>query len=533
GKHAIVPLYGNNVEIFARKAVQKEFGTGVVMVCSYGDFSDVQWFRELRLKPEDAVDLEGKLTNIAGKYAGMSVKKARAAALADLKASGLLVKQEDTNHRTPTCERSKDPIEIIALKEWYVKQVHALDALRKMADKIIFHQPQHKQSLLDWIDSITINWPISRRRYYHTEIPVWYCEKCGKPFTPPPGRYYQPWKEKPPFKKCECGGTSFRGEEKTFDTWMDSSCTPYYIAGYGGGHGRDEKLFKKVFPAGLRPQGKDIIRTWLYCSMLKAELLGATKPFEHVWIHGMGLDPKGRKMSKSLGNVIAPEPLLEKYGADAFRLWAASEAQAGEDFCVDEARIEGALKFLTKLWNVARFISSFKRSGMPQRIKPTDEWILSELENLKGECYQGFYDFNFFQPANRLREFVWNLFAPHYLEMVKARAYAGDESALFTLHECLSTLLKLLAPMCPFITDKVYSEVYMGKIHKELLPEIDSRRSNPRWLEKTPFLQEFNSGIWSAKKEKGIPLNAPLKGVVIPKELGEFAEDLRTCHKLE
>ncbi|MBI1973934.1 valine--tRNA ligase [Candidatus Micrarchaeota archaeon] len=530
GKHALVPVYGNSVPIVAHKAVQKDFGTGALMVCSYGDFSDVGWFRELRLDPVNAIDMEGKMSSAAGKYAGLHVKKARAAILEDLKEARLLLGQKEVNHRTPTCERSRDPIEIIPLKEWYVKQVHALPALRKMADKMVFHQPQHKQALLDWIASVTIDWPISRRRYYHTEIPLWYCEKCGKPFVPSPGKYYQPWKEDPPKgSKCSCGSTLFRGEEKVFDTWMDSSCTPLYIAGYG----RYPKLFKKAFPNGLRPQGKEIIRTWLYYTMLKAHLLGFEKPFEHVWIHGLGLDKHGKKMSKSVGNVVPPEPIMAKYGADAFRLWAAGEAQAGEDFCVDEARIDGALKFLTKFWNTCKFVSMFPQAGKPAKLEKLDEWLLAELERLKSECHAGFDDFNFFQPANRLREFVWNLFAPHYLELVKPRAYAGDASALYTLHHTLQTLLKLLAPICPFISDKAYKELYKGKVHGESLPALDSKLAKSPLAGKTAALVEFDSMVWKQKKEKGIPLNAPAAGVAVPPGLAEFAGDLRAAHKLE
>ncbi|MEM0442082.1 MAG: class I tRNA ligase family protein, partial [Candidatus Nitrosocaldus sp.] len=260
GKTAVVPIYNTRVKITPHPSANMEFGSGAVMICSYGDHTDVQLFRELGLQEVIALDANGLMTSNAGKYAGMKVKDARDAIIDDLAKMGLIVKVESIMHRTPVCERSNTPIEIIPMNEFYVKQIQFIDELKSIANKMIFHPEMHRQILLNWLNSIAIDWPISRRRFYATEVPIWYCKKCGKPNLPEKGRYYRPWKEKPPFSRCQyCDGTEFVGEERTFDTWMDSSISPLFISRYGN----DERFFNYTYPATLRPQAKDIVRTWL------------------------------------------------------------------------------------------------------------------------------------------------------------------------------------------------------------------------------------------------------------------------------
>ncbi|MEM5853304.1 MAG: valine--tRNA ligase [Candidatus Aenigmatarchaeota archaeon] len=531
GKKALVPIYEREVPILAHPSAVPDFGSGVEMVCSYGDTRDVRLFRELKLEEIIAIDLDGKMNEKAGKYAGLEVKEAREKIIQDLEAQGLVVKKEIIKHRTPVCERSKTPIEIISLDEFYLKQLPFLENLKKIAERIKFHPERHRQLLYDWIKSITIDWPISRRRFYGTEVPVWYCKKCGKPNLPKPGKYYQPWKEKPPFKKCEhCKGEEFEGETRTFDTWFDSSISPLFITKFL----RDDKFFKKAYPTSLRPQGKDIVRTWLYYTLLRCYQLTRKIPWEHAWITGFGVDEKGEKMSKSKGNVIDPLPILEKYGADTFRFWSAQESSLGEDFRCSEQRIANAGKFLTKLWNIARFVSSFPQ---PKKAKltETDKWILAELSKLIEGCLKGYEEFNFFIPATKLREFTWNLFASHYVEMVKPRAYGENfskeeqRSAWFTLHTCLKNILLLLAPIVPFITEKIWSELYGKKsIHLQNFPKPLWKTEHAKLTEK---IVEFNSKVWNLKKEKGISLKDEIE-IKIPEELKVFEKDLRAMHNI-
>jgi valyl-tRNA synthetase len=535
GKKAIVPIYGREVPILAHPIVKPEFGSGIEMVCSYGDYNDVMLFRELGLKEIIAIDEDGKMTNAAGKYAGLKVEEAREKIIEDLKQGGLVVKIEQIMHRTPTCERSHNPIEIIPMQEIYLKQLEFKEEMLKIANELEFLPEFHRQLLINWINSITKDWPISRRRYYATEIPIWYCKKCGKPHVPRPGKYYRTWKEKAPFEKCEvCGSTEFIGETRTFDTWFDSSITPLFISRFM----KDEEFFKKVFPATIRPQGKDIVRTWLYYTLLRCYQLTGKRAFQKAWITGYCVDEKGEKMSKSKGNVIDPVPLIQKYGADAFRFWGASEASLGFDFRASEKRIENASKFITKLWNIARYVSQFPvvEKFDESKLLPSDKWILSELKKTYDKCLEGYRSFNFFIPATEVREFLWNLFANHYIEMSKKRAYGEgfdeeeQKAAWYTLHKVMKITLKLLAPIIPFITEYIWLKMYGSEsIHLQLFDEKIEVEDFSSYTEK---LVEFNSLVWKEKKRKGLSLKDPIK-MKIPKEIQMFEKELKAMHNIE
>ncbi|MHA1859862.1 MAG: valine--tRNA ligase [Candidatus Asgardarchaeia archaeon] len=537
GLKAIVPIYGNKVPIIAHKEAKMEFGTGAVMVCSYGDYTDVRLFRELNLKPVAAITPDGKMSEVAGKYSGQSVEDARKNIIEDLKSMGLLVKQERIMHRQPICWRSKNPIELIAMDEYYLDQLSFVEGIKKVIDEIKFHPPESKQILINWLNSITTDWPISRRRYYGTEIPIWYCKSCGKPVVPEPGPYYQPWKQDPPFKRCpHCGSDKgFVGEWRTFDTWMDSSITAIQYLYYM----RDDEFFNRAFPCSLRPQGKDIIRTWLYYTLLRIYQLFKKPAFKHVWISGMVVDEKGEAMHKSKGNVVWPKSVIEKYGSDAIRLFGCLEASLGSDIRYSEERLSAAFRFLTKLWNVARFISRFPVVDKIEELSETDKWILNELNELVKSAKKGYDDFNFHIPAVYIRNFVWNIFAPHYIEMVKTRAYNTDgkfseveqKSAWYTLHKVLSTILKLLAPITPFITDKIYRELYSKEksIHLEEFPK-PSEEFEFGYKKYTKGIMKLNNLVWRYKKEKGLSLKENIKELWIPEILSGFLKDISATH---
>lgn len=532
GKKARIPTYGRAVEIRAHPTVDPAYGTGAMMICSYGDFTDVALFRELSLPAIDAIGMDGLMTEAAGHLKGIHVKKAKPAQVEALKAENRIVKEEAKRQKFPICERSKTPIEIISLKEWYVKQVAVVDDLKRIAKGMQFHPDKHRQILLDWIQTVTIDWPVSRRRYYHTEIPVWYCRSCETPHVPKPGPYYQPWKQSAPpeiAKGClNCGSKDFVGEEKVFDTWMDSSGSNLYVL-----HQHDHpQWFAKQFPCTLRCQGRDIVRTWLHYTTLKSALLLDQPAFKHVWITGLGMDDKGRKMSKSLGNVIEPEEILKDAGADAFRFWAASDCTTGDDFRISKDKISGARKFISKLYNVARFVSSFPEPARPPSLATADQWILAELNRTIRDCLKAFEDFDYFTSSNRIRDFVWNIFAPHYVEMAKRRAYEGDAAARWTLHHVLRSVLALLAPISPFLPYLVMKEMYGKDVHRERFPTTTDGIDGAL-AAKTPLIEQFNSEVWRKKKEKGLSMNSPIQGVDVPADLVGFRDDFVAMHRIE
>jgi len=540
-KTLILPIFNREIKLIKHQLADPEFGTGAVMVCSYGDKNDVQLFRELGLEEIVAINEKGEMSDCAGPYSNLKIKQARDRIIEDLRKFGFLEKEEFIIHRTPICERSKTPVEIVPMQDYYLKQLDFVPKLRNFAHELNFHPEMHRKILLDWLDAVAIDWPISRRRFYGTEIPIWYCKSCEYPNIPDPGKYYKPWKESPPFDNCKkCHSSHFVGEERTFDTWMDSSITPLFVTKY-----EDEPIFhSQTYPTRIRPQAKDIVRTWLFYTMLRCYQLTGKLAWSDVWIMGYGVDERGEKMSKSKGNTLDPYPIIAKYGADAFRYWSAAEANLGQDFRCSEQKVAEAQKFLTKLWNVGRFISSFEVIiSPPQLTLATDEWILGELGKVISGCLRGYQDLNFFVPASLIREFTWNVFASHYLELIKARAYNsndndGYKSALYALHKCFSTILILLSPICPFITEKLWQELYSTKsIHLQSLPSDDNpyqemcRYSNQ--------IVEFNSMVWNKKKQtvsnetgKLLSLRDSIY-IEIPSELQIFKGDLINMHNLK
>ncbi len=533
GKTAITPLYEKEIPITAHPLADPEKGSGLVMMCSMGDQNDIRFFREMKLKPVIAIDESGKMNSNAGFLDGLFVKEARKKIIEELRQKQLLVDQKRIMNRTPICERSKHPIEFIEQQELYLKQLEFRDDIKKLAKKTNFYADASRQFLIDWIDSLAIDWPLSRRRYYATEVPLWYCTKCSAVTVPPKGKYYRPWKEMPPGGRCKkCGSGDFRGDERVFDTWFDSSVSPLYIMKYPGKFFQDQKICT------LRPQGKEIVRTWLYYSFLRNYLLLGRGIFQDVWLHYHVVDDKGKKMSKSIGNVIDPHTILDKYGAEPFRLWCAVEGNMdSQDFRCSFDRIEGAAKTLTKLWNVARFVSAMPAPKAKKIVTETDRWIISEMNDLIKFSKEHYKRYDFHNPAIRTRHFIWETFASHYLELVKARAYNSEgkfskdeqNSALYALNYCLQNMLKLLAPVVPIYTQKLYTELYGSSVHDEKFP--DARLSKAKITAKD--VEELNSFIWKSKKDKGLSLKAEIQELAMPKKYAAIAGDIAACHSVK
>ncbi len=578
GKQIVLPVETNgrskSVEITTHPSVKSDFGSGVLMVCSFGDQNDVAVFRELGLSPFQAIDLEGNMTDISGPYVGMKVKDAREQAIEDLTSADRIVNIIEKEQDVPVSERGKNPVEIILLKEWYVRQTHIQDRMRELIEDMEFHPVRNKQFLLDWMDNISIDWPISRRRWYHTEVPIWYSEDGTKIITPPSGVYVQPWREGPPAGSrvlqrdtrkdvgswedlCSSLGTVI-GEEKVFDTWMDSSNSNLYVSGYLS----DSDLFAKAFPTGIRPQGKEIVRTWLYYTLLKSALLLDSPGFKHIWIDGLGMDPWGRKMSKSLGNGIDANSVLEcgaggrtgswkirgpdkvvnlranKIGSECFRLWKACDAQVGDDFQINPEDIEQKyFGVLTKMFNVARFASQFQvpsdLDNFTGDLQPEDEWILSEFQLVMKRVEQGWKEIDIYTAAQSLKNFATGVLPSHWLEMVKSRLYDGDEAAAWTLHRIVRDLLDAFSPICPFFSHYLSSTLYnRSAVEADTFPQITLNFQTKNWTELTDSVMVFNSEVWKMKKDEGLSLNSEIGGVSLPSNLNCLQTSLTRMHKL-
>jgi len=577
GKKAMLPIPVDgreiSVDIATHPSVKSDFGSGILMVCSFGDQNDVAVFRELGLTPFQAIDLEGCMTEIAGPFSGMKVYEARKSVIEYLESEDKIHQIIEKEQEVPVSERGKNPVEIILLKEWYVRQTHIQDRIAELAEEIEFHPPRNKQFLLDWMENISIDWPISRRRWYHTEIPIWYADNGTKVICAPSGIYVQPWCQSPPedsevldretrevlgtYSEMKDNLGDVVGEEKVFDTWMDSSNSNLFVSGYLN----DMDTFDKAFPTAIRPQGKEIVRTWLYYTLLKSALLLDKPGFKHVWIDGLGMDPWGRKMSKSLGNGIDADSVLEcgaggrtgswrvkgpdksvqlkanKIGSECFRLWKACDAQVGDDFQINPEEIEAKyFGVLTKLFNVARFASQFDvpedLDDAPDNLSIEDRWILAEFANSMEKVENAWENLDIYTATQALKTFGTGILPSHWLEMSKSRLYDGDKNAAWTIHRIVRDLMSGLSPVCPFFTHHISSTLYQTSAVD--VREFPSRTPNDDSLrELTSSIEDFNGITWKTKKDAGLSLNAPISGIEIPDNLKDFTAILTQMHKLE
>ena len=517
GKYVEVPLSHQKVKIIADEEVDPEFGTGAVMICTFGDKTDVSWVNKYDLEIIDAIDESGKLTDAAGRYAGMDLQSCKKQTISDLDAEGYLVKQEQVDQNVGQCWRCKTPIEILVKKQWFVAVRDLIQKTKDAADEMNWMPEHMKSRMVNWADSMEWDWCISRQRIFATPIPVWYCKDCGKVILPDVEDLpIDPTQDKPKHA-CECGCEEFIGEEDVLDTWMDSSISPLSIAGW------PDEDYVNHFPADIRPQGHDIIRTWTFYTTLRCLALTDQKPFSDVVINGMVFGEDGYKISKSRGNVIGPEEVIEQYGADALRTWAANSVP-GSDVIFDWKDIKHGYRFIRKFWNAFRFISMqiFDEEVSYEEVKdnldPLDMWILSKLNNLNITVDNAFAQYNFADTIGSIEKFFWHDFCDEYIEAVKYRLYSdvSDESrkaAKYTLRCVIETSLKLLSPIVPFFVEEVYQYFDDQSIHTTSWPEVNEELISEEMEVKGETTIELIDEVRRFKSASKIPLNAELSEV--------------------
>ncbi len=521
GKKVEVPLFGQKVEIITDEEVDPEFGTGAVMICTFGDKTDVSWVNRYGLDIIEAIDEQGIMTQAAGRYAGLPLSVCKQRTIEDLEEEGILVKKEKVDQNVGACWRCKTPIEILVKKQWFVAVKELVDQVKVATDDMGWVPEHMKTRLLNWTGSMDWDWCISRQRIFATPIPVWYCQDCGKVHVASEEMIpVDPTQTQPDFY-CECGGNNFLAEEDVLDTWMDSSISPLSIAGW------PEPEYENYFPSDLRPQGHDIIRTWAFYTTLRCKALTGQEPFYQIVVNGMVFGEDGHKMSKSRGNVIAPEAVLNDYGADALRLWA-SNSIPGSDVPFAWKDVKYGYKFLRKFWNAFRFISMhiFEFEGdettIMENLKPMDRWILSKLNQLVQDVTDSIENYNFARSVNRIQTFVWHDFCDEYIEAVKYRLYGDQDSveskqaAQYTLKTVVETSLKLLSPITPHFTDEVYQHLGDGvSIHQTAWPEVKSDLIDSGIEKQGETGVEVIGELRRFKSASKMPLNAALKAVTV------------------
>ncbi len=461
GKEIIVPLFNHKVKVIADESVDAEFGTGIVMVCTFGDTADIEKWKKHDLDLRDVVEKNGSLNERAGKYKGLVLEQGREKILEDLKKQGRLRKQEQLQQTVGSCWRCNTPVEYVIAKQWFIKAMKYKKDLIKRGREIKWHPDFMRKRFENWTDNLGWDWIISRQRYYGVPIPAWYCEECDEIILADEKELPVDPIEKD--KKCPKCGKKAVPDTDVFDTWMTSSNTPEVALRWL----EKPKQYKKLTPMSLRPQSHDIIRTWAFYTMLKSHLLFNRIPWKDVAINTFVLDSKGRGMSKSKGNAIWADGLIDKYSVDSFRYWVGS-ANLGSDLPFNEKELVAGKRFLNKLWNASNFVfmnlKDYKPKKKPAKIEIIDKWVLQEAKRISDEVKKLYLDYNISEGKQKTEIFFWKLFCDDYLEIVKHRLYneSGDKktSAQYALYNSLLTILKLISPITPFITEEIYQKKF-------------------------------------------------------------------------
>ncbi len=513
GKKARVPLHNQEVKILADNDVDPTFGTGAVMVCTFGDKADVTWMYRHSLELIEAVDNRGCLVN-AGKYSGLSVSKAREQVIEDLRKSGELTKQDKTSQVVKLHDRCGKPVEFLSSVQWFMKLSGWQDKIKQVSLESMKWFPQFSlQYLLDWANFVEYDWVISRQRVYGTPLPFWHCEKCGEVLPAKQSELPVDPALQESEKKCnKCSG-KITGETAVCDCWVDSSITPLVIAGW------PENMDERLYPATLRPQGLEIIRTWAFYTIYRCLALTGLPPFKEVLINGNVLGTDGKKMSKSLGNFEDPEVLLKRFPSDSLRQWAALSGALAKDRPFSYKDIEYANAFLTKLCNAARFVeSSMKEYAEPSQgeFRIPDKWILAKLSETIKKVTKAMNEYDYYAAITAIHSFFWHDFCDFYLEDVKYRIYentSDKNAAQYCLGQVMKSVLKLLAPFAPFATEELFHELGYAKqekiksIHLSKWPQ-ETQNKLDETTEKLAFvLHEVISSSRKFRSSRQIGLN--------------------------
>ncbi|MHC1593356.1 MAG: valine--tRNA ligase [Methermicoccaceae archaeon] len=511
GKTLKVPLFGHEVRVIADEAVDPSFGTGVVMICTFGDKQDVRWWKQHSLALRVAIDRTGRMTEIAGKYVGLTVDECKRAVVDELKKEGFLYDAQEVEQSIGVCWRCKSRIEILSEPQWFIK-VQPKKVLERARE--VQWVPEHMFTrLTNWVEEMEWDWCISRQRLFATPIPVWYCAGCGKEHVASRDELPIDPTQRPFKGVCPtCGSEEFVPEKDVLDTWMDSSISALHTGKWLS----DAPLL----PTQLRPQGHDIIRTWAFYTLLRADALTDLKPWDTIVINGMVLGEDGHKMSKSKGNIIQPEEVMKEYGADAFRQWAAIGGSTGSDIMFRWKDVVAASRFQQKLWNIARFskLAGASHAKNPA-LRTADRWILSKLQELIETCTLRMDAYEFDETLKAIRVFAWEVLADNYIELVKGRLYGGDEkekvAAQHTLCEVVLTLAKLVAPFMPHLAEEVYSLFEAESVHMQPYPEVQPHLTDKVAEHEGALITQIASSLRRYKSDHKVALNAPLKEVMI------------------
>ena len=542
--HVITPLFGARVPVKAHTLADPEKGSGIAMICTFGDTTDVTWWRELRLPVRAIVQPNGTLgpvrwgvpgwesadaTKAQAAYdqlAGLSSKKAQARIVELLRASGdLQGDPKPITHAVKFYEKGDRPLEIITSRQWFINTMDHREAFIARGREIRWHPEYMRIRHENWIEGLNGDWCISRQRFFGVPIPVWYrihddgTTDFTNPIVPDESRLpIDPSTDVPDGYRADQRATpgGFIGDPDVMDTWATSSVTPQLVTGWE----RDPDLFARTFPMDLRPQAHDIIRTWLFSSVVRAHFENDTVPWTNAAISGFVVDPDRKKMSKSKGNVVTPLALLQEYGSDGVRYWAARGGPGG-DTAFDVGQMKIGRKLAMKVLNVSKFVLAGEQTDGTVT-EPLDRGMLQNLASLVDEATAELDSYEYARALAKIESFFWD-FCDNYVEAAKSRKY-GDfgadaaASASTAMRLALSVLLRLLAPYLAFACDEVWSWTNAGSIHRAAWPtraEIIRVSGTDESAQKAVFhVTEALNVIRKGKVDQKISIGTPVREVV-------------------
>jgi valyl-tRNA synthetase len=588
GKEVLTPLFGTRVPVLTHPLVDPQKGTGLVMVCTFGDLTDVVWWRELGLPVRSVLGPDGRLADVPwgaagwesedserarrdyGELSGRTVNQARKRILELLEQAGEIVGEPTLLTRAVKFfEKGERPVEIVTSRQWFFRTMPHSEVLIERGRELAWHPPYMRARYEDWVNGLTGDWCVSRQRFFGVPFPLWYpLDASGAvrhdepipageeqlpvdPSTDVPGGYTPEQRGQP---------NGFAGDPDVMDTWATSSLTPQ-IAGQAG---EDDELFAKVFPMDVRPQAHDIIRTWLFSTILRSHLDYQALPWRNAAISGWVLDPDRKKMSKSKGNVVTPMHLLEEYGADAVRYWAAN-GRPGTDTAFDAQQMKVGRRLAVKLLNASKFALADLPPEGESLTNPLDRAMMARLAAVVADATSSFEQFDYARALERVESFFW-WYCDYYLELVKGRRYdtggsqdgagsaagdgGGEETASVSraLRRSLSIFQRLLAPFLPFVAEEVWSWWQEGSVHRASWPQagelnaaLGEARAADGELEDAALgvAADVLKEVRKAKSQARRPMRAPVTRAVVQDnaqrlaalELG--AGDLRQAGSIE
>jgi valyl-tRNA synthetase len=558
GRQVRVPLFGQPVPVLEDFNADPQKGTGAVMCCTFGDTVDIAWWHRHRLPLVEAIGQDGRLTAVAGAYAGLPLAEARRRIKEDLAASGLLVDRTPTHQAVPVHERCDTPVEYLVSRQWFVRLLADKDRWLAAGEQVRWHPEHMRERYRTWVENLNWDWCISRQRTFGVPIPLWYCQACGEIRLADEAELPVDPLSQSPGEPCACGSPDFLPETDVMDTWATSSLTPQ-IAGRwlveqpgALGDTLQPRLFERVFPFALRPQAHEIIRTWAFYTIVKSLFHFDALPWRAVLISGWGLAGEGLgKISKSRGGgPLPPLAMLERYSADALRYWAASTGP-GKDSIISEEKIQQGARLVTKLWNVARFVElvtadqQFATGDHPAEAgerSPADRWILARLQQLIRRATVLFDQYDYAAAKSEVELFFWQALADNYLEMAKQRLYSGaagqKTGATATLQRAFRTVVQLMAPFLPYVTEAIYQGLW-GAEGQRAAAGADAAPSihRTRWPEPEPDLEDASASAFGEalvavasaarryKSERGLALGTELARLEIRSDGALLAAD--------